>query len=75
MRAEPIPCTVPKVVGKRLARAKQTIAQRHCRTGKVRYAKSRKSKKGVVIAQSRRAGLVLPAGSKINLVVGRGTKR
>jgi hypothetical protein len=68
-------CTVPKVVGKRVAPAKRTIARRHCRTGKVGYAYSRKRKRGVVISQSRRPGRVLPARSKINLVVSRGRRR
>jgi hypothetical protein len=68
-------CTVPKVVGKRVAPAKRTIARRHCRTGKVGYAYSRKRKKGIVLSQSRRPGRVLPARSKINLIVSRGRKR
>jgi hypothetical protein len=71
----PRPCTVPRVVGKRLAAAKRTIATRHCRTGKVGYVYSRKRKKGVVVSQSRRPGKVLPVGSKIDLVVGRGRRR
>jgi hypothetical protein len=69
------PCRVPKVVGKQVASAKRTIARRHCRTGKVGYAYSRKRKKGTVISQSRRPGRVLPSRSKINLVVSRGRKR
>jgi hypothetical protein len=68
------PCTVPKVVGKRVGAAKQMIARRHCRTGKVGYAYSGKRKKGIVISQSRRPGKVLPARSKINLVVSRGRR-
>ena len=71
----PAPCRVPKVVGKRVASAKRTIAQRHCRTGKVGYAYSRTRKKGIVILQSRRPGRVLPARSKINLIVSRGRRR
>src|SRR4029450_3146098 len=68
-------CRVPKVVGKKVGAAKQTIAKRHCRTGKVGHAYSTKHKKGVVISQSRRPGRVLPARSKINLVVSRGRLR
>jgi hypothetical protein len=68
-------CRVPKVVGKRVASAKRTIAQRHCGTGKVGYAYSRKHKKGVVISQNRRPGTVLPARSKIDLIVSRGRRR
>jgi PASTA domain/Regulator of chromosome condensation (RCC1) repeat len=71
----PAPCRVPRVVGKRVASAKRTIAQRHCRTGKVHYAYSRTRKQGVVISQSRRPGRVLPARSKINLIVSRGRRR
>jgi PASTA domain/Regulator of chromosome condensation (RCC1) repeat len=68
------PCRVPKVVGKRVASAKRTIAQRQCRTGKVGYAYSRKRKKGIVVSQSRPPGKVLPARSKINLIVSRGRR-
>jgi hypothetical protein len=70
----PAPCRVPNVVGRRVASAKRTIAQRHCRTGKVDSAYSRKRKKGIVLSQSRRPGRVLPARSKINLVVSRGRR-
>jgi hypothetical protein len=69
------PCTVPKVVGKQLASAKLTIAKKHCRTGKVGHAFSRKRSKGIVLSQSRRPGRVLPAGSRIDLVVSRGRRR
>jgi PASTA domain len=68
------PCRVPKVVGRRLGAAKKMIARRHCRTGKVGHAYSRKRKKGSVISQSRRPGRVLPANTKINLVVSRGRR-
>jgi hypothetical protein len=71
----PAPCRVPRVVGKRVAVAKQIIARRHCRTGKVGYAYSRKRKRGIVISQSRRPGRVLPARSKIKLIVSRGRRR
>jgi beta-lactam-binding protein with PASTA domain len=66
---------VPKVVGTPVASAKRTIAKRHCLTGKVGYVYSRKRKKGIVISQSRRPGKVLPARSKINLIVSRGRRR
>jgi alpha-tubulin suppressor-like RCC1 family protein len=70
----PAPCRVPKVTGKRLPAAKAAIARRHCRTGKVGYASSRK-RKGVVLSQSRKPGLVLAPNAKIDLVVSRGRKR
>jgi chitinase len=71
----PAPCTVPNVVGRQVASAKLTIAKRHCRTGKVGYAYSRKHKKGIVISQSHRPGRVLPPRSKIDLIVSRGRTR
>ena len=67
-------CRVPKVVGMQVALAKRMIVRRHCRTGKVGHAYSRKRKKGIVVSQSRRPGKVLPARSKVNLIVSRGRK-
>jgi Regulator of chromosome condensation (RCC1) repeat/PASTA domain len=71
----PARCRVPALVGKRLVSAKRMIARRRCRTGKVSYAYSRKRKRGIVISQSRRPGRVLPARSRINLIVSRGRRR
>jgi hypothetical protein len=71
----PAPCRVPNVVGRGVATAKLAIARRHCRTGKVGYAHSSKRKRGIVLSQSRRPGRVLPARSKIDLVVSRGRRR
>jgi hypothetical protein len=68
-----VTCTVPRVVDKRLAAARSAIAQRHCRTGVVRRAYSSR-KRGVVTSQSRRPGNVVPANSKIDLVVSRGRR-
>jgi alpha-tubulin suppressor-like RCC1 family protein len=70
----PARCKVPNVVGKSLAKAKALIKKRRCRVGKVTHAYSRVRKRGVVIAQSRRPGRIVPAGSKIRLVVSRGAK-
>jgi Regulator of chromosome condensation (RCC1) repeat/PASTA domain len=68
----PAPCRVPKVVGKQLAAAKRSLAASHCRTGKVAYAHSPTRNNGLVLSQSRRPGKVLPARTKIDLVVARG---
>jgi beta-lactam-binding protein with PASTA domain len=70
----PARCRVPKVVGTEVASAKAKIKQRHCRTGNVRYAYSRKRKKGIVISQTRQPGQILPAGSSISLIVSRGRR-
>jgi len=69
-----VTCRVPKVVGKPLASAKRLIARRHCHIGKVERARSSRLKQGIVISQSRQPGRVLPANSKINLVVSRGSR-
>ena len=68
------PCSVPRVVGKKLAAAKTSIKKKHCRTGKVGFAYSTKIAKGRVVSQNRRAGRVLAPGAKINLVVSRGRR-
>jgi hypothetical protein len=70
--AKPV-CSVPKVTGRRLVPAKLAIAQNHCRTGNVSYAHSRRTAKGRVISQSRRPGQTLPANTKIDLVISRGS--
>jgi Regulator of chromosome condensation (RCC1) repeat/PASTA domain len=67
-------CRVPAVVGKRLVAAKRMIASRRCRTGKIGYAYSRKRRKGIVISQKPRPGRVLPARSRIGLIVSRGRR-
>jgi hypothetical protein len=73
-KVERPPCSVPRVVGKKLAAAKTSIKKKHCRTGKVGYAYSTKVAKGRVVSQSRRAGRVLAPGAKINVVVSRGRR-
>jgi hypothetical protein len=73
-KVAPPQCKVPNVVGKSLAAAKLALKQRHCGAGKVSSAYSKKTKKGKVSAQSKPAGRVLPAGTKVNLVVSRGRR-
>jgi hypothetical protein len=70
----PAKCTVAKVVGKSLAAAKRALTARHCRTGGVSYAYSRTVARGKVVAQSRRPGKVLPANTRVSLVVSRGRR-
>ncbi len=69
------PCVVPNVVGKKLASARTKLKLRHCRLGRVSYAKSTTKKKGRVVAEKPKAGKRLGANAKIKLVVGRGPKR
>jgi hypothetical protein len=65
----PARCTVRNVVGQPLGRARRLLARAHCRTGAVTFTSSTTVRRGIVVSQSRRPGLVLPAGSKIDLVV------
>ena len=68
-------CVVPNVVGKTLAKAKAAIQRRHCRTGRVTRAFSRKVRRGRVLAQRPKAGNRLSNGARVNLVVSRGSRR
>jgi Tol biopolymer transport system component len=62
-------CRVPKVVGLRLAAAKQRIRRASCTVGRIR--KKHSTRVGRVLAQSPRPGTRLPRGGRVNLVVGR----
>src|SRR5919198_2505955 len=62
-------CRVPRVVGLRLATARQRIRRASCAVGRVRKKHSKRV--GRVLAQSPRAGAKLPQGGRVNLVVGR----
>ena len=68
-------CVVPSVVGKKLRVAKARIKARHCRVGKLLYAKSAKKRNGRVLREKPAAGKQLKNGAKVTLVVGRGRTR
>jgi plastocyanin len=67
----PIKCRVPRVTGKSLGPARRAIRRAHCAVGRVRYARSARTK-GKVVSQSPRAGRRLVRGTRVNLVVSRG---
>jgi PASTA domain-containing protein len=70
--APPVPkCKVPRLIGKTLARARRMIRVAHCSVGSIRRARSRRAR-GRVVSQRPRAGRVLAATAKVNLVVSRG---
>jgi len=64
-------CKVPRVIGLRLAVARKRIGQANCNTGRVRRARSAKTRVGKVLAQSPKAGVVRKRGAKVNLLVGK----
>jgi len=64
-------CRVPRVIGMRLAVARKKIGSANCNTGRVRRARSAKTRVGKVLSQSPKAGAIRTRGTKVNLVVGR----
>jgi hypothetical protein len=62
-------CTVPRVIGLTLGRARTRIRARHCSVGRIRRARSRRV--GRVISQSPRPSAVRRRGFPVRLVIGR----
>jgi hypothetical protein len=68
-------CQVPRVIGKTLTQAKQTLRHFRCRPGRVSHAFSKRIKKGRVISQRPGAHKVLFADHhRVRLVVSRGKR-
>jgi hypothetical protein len=66
-------CVVPKLVGKKLGRAKAALRKANCSVGKVSKPKHQKGKRrGALVVKSSAptAGTSLPAGTKVNLQLG-----
>jgi IPT/TIG domain/PASTA domain len=61
-------CTAPKLTATKLKAAKKKAAAADCRIGKVTKAKTVKT--GKVVAQSPKPGIVLAAGSRVNVKLG-----
>jgi hypothetical protein len=66
-------CKVPKVVGKKMPRARQMITRAHCRLGRGRRVKSKKSP-GLVVKQSPHWGTKRAPGARVHLQVSRGKR-
>jgi hypothetical protein len=67
----PARCRVPRVVGLRLAKAKQRIRRAHCTVGRVRRVHTSRRLRGRVVRQSPRARTIHRRGYPVRLVVGR----
>lgn len=65
-------CAVPNVRRKTLRQARRVLFRAGCATGRVRTIRSRRVRKGRVIAQSIRPGRRVPHRTRIGLVVSRG---
>jgi hypothetical protein len=63
-------CNVQKLNRLTLKAAKQTLARVNCRIGKVSFDYSRTTK-GLVIRQEPKLGVVLPRGSRVDVVISR----
>jgi Ca2+-binding RTX toxin-like protein len=68
-------CAVPNVKRKTVGQARRLLAARRCRLGKVIRAYSGKVPAGRIISQSRRPGVRLTRGTKVNVLVSRGKKK
>jgi hypothetical protein len=67
-------CVIPSLKNLTLASAKTRLKAARCALGTVKRAKSRRIKAGRVIAQGRKAGTKLAAGTKVTVTVSRGRR-
>jgi hypothetical protein len=65
-------CTVPKLKGKTLKASKRKIRGADCKVGKVTKKKGAKASTGKVVAQNKKPGTVLPAGTVVKVTLGKG---
>jgi hypothetical protein len=72
---KPKPCFVPGVKSETLARAKVRIKEGHCSVGKVTHVFSTLRRKGRVISQNPLAHWRNAPGSRVDLVVSKGTPK
>jgi hypothetical protein len=63
-------CVVPKLKDRTLISAKTLLSRARCRLGKVTLKHSPRSRRGKVIAQQPKAGVLLPVGSRVALTLG-----
>jgi uncharacterized protein DUF11/PASTA domain-containing protein len=68
-RRAAVRCVVPKLTGLPKAFAKQLLTAVNCKLGKVTKKSAKKGRRGTVIKQAKRAGTVLPVGSKVAITL------
>jgi beta-lactam-binding protein with PASTA domain len=64
-------CLVPRLRGATVAKARAALRRAACKVGAVRRVKGRGVARGRVLAQSRRAGRTVAAGTRVDLRVRR----
>jgi hypothetical protein len=72
------PCTVPKLKGDSLSKARKALTKAHCKLGKVTKPKVKKGHKApkLVVASSKpKAGTKHPAGTKVAVTLGPAPKK
>jgi PASTA domain len=68
-------CVVPKLKGRKLAASRKKLAAVDCKLGEVRKRHGSTARSGRVVKQSAKPGKVLPAGSKIGLILAGGASK
>ncbi len=68
-------CTVPRLRGRKRLAAERALVRAGCAVGTVKRVKSKKYKTGRIAKQSRAAGSVVAAGTRVNLSVARRVRR
>jgi hypothetical protein len=66
-------CRVPRIKGMKLPAAERAVRDAHCRVGRIRHERSKKVRRGRLLATSPRVGRTMPAGSKVELFVSQGS--
>ncbi|HEX5989162.1 MAG TPA: PASTA domain-containing protein [Solirubrobacterales bacterium] len=67
-------CVVPKLKKRSVKRAKKALRKANCKPGKVKHRFNGKVKEDKVIRGGKKRGKLLPAGSKVKLIVSDGPK-
>jgi thermitase len=74
IRGGPTACAVPRLRGLTLVGAKRLLAKRGCSLGRVTRARSRRVRRGRVLAQRPSPGLRLRRGARVAVVLSRGRR-
>jgi subtilisin family serine protease len=74
IRSGPTACLVPRLRNLTLVAARRLLAKRGCRLGRVTRARSRRVRRGRVIAQRPSPGLRRARGAKVRVVLSRGRR-
>lgn len=74
IRSGPTVCAVPRLRGLTLLAARRLLAKRGCSLGRVSRVRSRRVRRGRVVAQKPAPGLRLARGARVRVVLSRGRR-